>query len=746
MPSTVDRAAEVIENKRRSHLWLVNNFYTQWEEVYSSYLCNRRPLGDPNTRDSAGNPQRPEPGRNNICAPFTWSSVNRNVARLTAQGPDLRFIGADKMIEDLISGTLMFQWDVGGVQRVQKKHVRQCGIFGWSVRAWHWERNIQKRRKRVDPNDPGLSPQAFAAIVDFYAKDLPEATMRVYQALVQQMGSDVLQQLPRNQQEALLNPQLRQMIMAQLVVLRGRGGMLPIEYNYVPYEGPKTDFLFIGDCYPQPNFQSIQSSEWFVTERRRNRDWLMNLAEHMPEAQAGIAELLEKHPNGTPWRPFGDGLTSPLKLRLGTATGLQLYNTWAEEKTNMWTITEEHRPGRNPRLALVGDDMKLICDIPYPYDLDGKIAFTECIVCDNLLHGVGDSAPRVMRGIQEIMSREMGYKADLYEYGGKPIIGTSDSDLYENPEKLKPGNGFRLALLPGGQNSVWVVDTSRIFGAAQALEGSEGGLARSWQMGSGDSNLSMGANVDPRQAQTATGARLMTMNMDTLTRDQVDMFTMTSIEPDAEMMFLLNRSELSDAINFDRGPYNRDYSQSEEDHIAWVKAEPAMFQRDGRIVARAGSTLADDDEMHFDRAIKAKQALGGSPNIDQRALDVDLLIALNKRREIGRYLKPEEKGPPTPPPPKTSMSVAVKLDEMPPEMQVPILSAAGVLPAPPPPPGPPSPPQQDSEQPGAPGEPAGPIPPLPPPAQPPQQQGPPPGMPPAQRGLPALPMLDGGQQ
>jgi len=681
-----DRAAEILDRKRRSHAWLETNFYPQWEEVYRSYQCIKAPEVNPETK-------QPIAWRTAVAAPDTWSSVNRNVARLTAQIPNVRFRCDDPDISELISSTLMYQWDSAGIQRVQKKHVRQSAIFGWSVRPWWWERQLQIRSKRVDVFDEQMTPDGARAIVDLYKNEISQLAP----------GVDPMQAFA----ESLP-------LRGALLAAKGRGNLLPVRYPYVAYEGPKADFLFVGDCYPEPNFQGIQTSQWFIVERRRNKQWLLNIAKAMPALAPGIADLLSQYPNGTAYRPYGTSATTSLRTRLSSATGLT-EDTWTNaDDAGQWTITEEHRPGDAPTLSLVGEDSIWIGELPYPYDLDGQIAFTECILCDNLLHGIGDSDVRALRALQEMHSKLLGSRTDLYDFAMRPLIGTTDMEFYENPQKLNPGPGFRVMHFPGGPNSIWVQDFSELLGAAAQSHGDEAALMRLWQTGTGDSNISMSAGVDPQQGRTATGARLMAANLDTLTKDKIDMFSVTSLRADAEMMFLLNRSELSDVVSYDPAPYIRDYTSGKM-RQAWAKVEPMMFQRDGRIMVEAGSTLADDDDAKVEKSHRLYSMFAGNPLIDQKKLATDVLVSFGKGREVDAYLAKEPQGP-TEPPVKASASISFKGEMLPPEVQQTVLQGAGLLPPGGPPINAPEPPPDASAMP--------PDAPMPPNMQPPTMPSP----------------------
>jgi hypothetical protein len=149
-----------------------------------------------------------------------------------------------------------------------------------------------------------------------------------------------------------------------------------------------------------------------------------------------------------------------------------------------------------------------------------------------------------------------------------------------------------------------------------------------------------------------------------LTKDMQDMFLQSSLIEDAEMMYLLNRSELSDEIEFEASRYNRDMPVDLEPwKEQWVKITPHHFQVDGEITVQDGSTLADDDEGRANVADQLFQAALQNPaaiNI-QKARD-EFLVAHGKRHELKQWIPI----PPRPQPPemKLSTSIAFKAEDL----------------------------------------------------------------------------------
>ena len=636
-----DKAREIQEQRELSASWMSSSYWTEWERVYKDYGCNvDQPL------DSQGNV---DPDRTAVGMPDTFALVNRRVARVTAQLPNIGFVSSsgDKELERRVSRKVMHDWDIGRVQRWQKKHVRQAELFGWSVRAWSWEVDRFDRQKRIEITR-GVGPDEQRLIRRQYS-----------------LGLDVDLNDPR--------------VLAQIQDEFGRGGLLPVTYEYLAYEGPRSEVLFSGDCYPEPEFESIQTSNWFIIERRRNRKWLMDLAERYPEMRPGIVNLLEKHPKGTQSRQAANGvdfLRDRLRNAVGRPSSLEA-NAGLNVGTGFWTITERHSPGRKPKLAYVAEDRFYLGEMDYPYVLDGKIAFTELIHIDDILGGCGDSVARIVRGLQLMHNNTVNRRYDLIRHLSEPLIGTTDRHLYENPDLLKR-DGMRLVLMRNGPGSLWTQPEQAAQAAVVSAMNEEGATLRLIQMASGDNNMSMAANVDPSQSRTATGARLMAYNQDVLTKDLTDMFHQTSVVEDCEMLYLFNRSEMSERRRFEASRYERNYEEMSGEQQEWITAEPLDFQADGRVVVEIGSTLADDDEANVTKANNLFGLLAQDPTVNHEKLVTDLLVAYGKGREIRAYKAQPQ--PPPPPQAKASMSIASRWELCTPAEKAVFLQMAGVPP------------------------------------------------------------------
>lgn len=629
-----------MERHDQSLRWMESNYYSEWEQVLKAYRCERDPEKNEKGED--------DPRLVSVGTPLTTGYVNRLTDRVTAQPPNIRFRGKDQQIAELVSRTLMYQWDRTDMQRQQKKHVRQAGLFGWSVRAWWYEKNEYVRRKRVDPFDEA---EATMKAIDLSYGDKIEA----------EFGQPFIQ----------MEPELRANALVWVSSKFGRGKLLDTAYLYREYEGPRSAVIPIADVFPEPNFENFQEQNWFQIYRRRNRNWLKRLADMYPALKDGFNELVRKYPKGTPISyQGGTGTVQSFRARMGKAfSGGNRFNEESDgtNDTYTWTIYEEHVPSaEDPKLRFVGEDDVWIGEIPYPYELEGQIAFTDLVFIDDMIGGIGESLPRFFRGLQELFDRHTNIRWQLLNNILRPLVGTSDLELWEDPGKIKRGNGMRLVYMRRGPNSMWVQGEQAAIAAAAAGANDNREMMALYQLITGDSAASMVAPPTGSKTPTATGVRAESYQQDIITNGLNQMFVQTSLRKDARMMYLINRSELTEAVEFEPSRYNRNYAPGEDPlKQEWAQAEPVHFQMDGEIVVVAGSTIADDDDARSQRALQVWGAASARPDLfnQQKARD-EYLKGMGFGSELNEWAAPPPPPPPPPEPEPLKGSCSIKFETL----------------------------------------------------------------------------------
>ncbi|MCP4899745.1 MAG: hypothetical protein GY906_22495 [bacterium] len=646
-----EAAAHMQALKRLSRDWLRDGLYPQWEQAYKNYKA------EPELKlDQDG---KVDEDLTSLGSPMTFSSARRTVARVTAQIPNFRFRSSESIeiqtkpdgqqvsVGELIGRTQMFQWDRSRMQRIQKKHALQAVLFGWSPRLWHWAVEVWPRSKRVDIGQAIQSPDTLRQIETTY--EMEPGTLGNF---LQQGDIETLQ-----------------MLLTNLLDKNGRGGLLPIRYDYRSYEGPKADFCFIGDCYPEPHFQSIKESDWFITNKFRGFEWLRRLARDYPQTKSGVEDVMEAHPKGMGrrWDQNSDEDDQELfKNMLGTidrSTNFDASEVQPKQAAHgQWLVTARHVPGREAFIEYAVDNV-YIGKIPYPYDLNGRMAITDCVLIDDIVSGIGDSIPRIMRGLHKVHQDQLGYRTDLIKNLLRPLVATSSRELLANPDAIKRKHGFRMMYLRD-PSQVWQQGEMSALAAAQAGLAEDQSMLHQYFMFTGENSMSATAGVDPSQTRTAAGVRYTAQQLDVLTKDLQDMFVQSAVIEDAEIMWLLNRSELADGFSFEMNQYNRTYAYEEERwKEIWAQVEPIHFQVEGEINVEAGSTLADDSQDRQQQAQVLMDIAMNRPDVlrIERARD-EMLIAMGRRHQIPEWV-PQ---PPPPPEPeiKRSMSVSFQWDKV----------------------------------------------------------------------------------
>lgn len=682
---TKDLVQEIVQHRKFSFDWLQQNFYDQWRKVHRLYKCEVDPATDENTDgtnsqivDANNRPVRGQLDRTKtrIGMPDTWSLVQRQVARITAQPPNLKFRADDQSLGDRIGRKLMYDWDRGGIQRGQKRHVAQACLFGISIRAWSWEAIEYQQMRRVDPASVIAGDPAHAAIMDQYGDSMQ-----------------------RYQQEQGMEPGSPESI-AMLMGDHSRGNLLPIRETKKKYEGPKANFLFIGDCFFEPNFQSLQSSNWFIVERRRNKAWIKMMGERYKHLAPGFEELLKEFPKGSPDRAFSRDAQNLRVQMMGDIDRIDTTTTNSGD-SQMWTITEEWVPGAENKVSYIAEDKIWIGPVDEPYVLNGKIPFTELVLIDDLLSGIGDSHARIIRGLNELHNRHNSLRYDLVDAILRPLIVTTDQNLYENPGLVKRGDGMRLVYSGRGSAALQGVNEGAAIASAAAGMQDEEGILRMVQMATGESNMSQNANVDPQQNRTATGARVQAYNQDILSKAATDMFNQ-SLNDDATMMYELNRSEMPEAVTFDAARYQRSYALGapatdpglppaigqppgpppQIPQQDMTEVSPLDFQIDGIVEAEVGSTLADDDEAE---TVKAQNffalAVGNPETFDKQWAGRNVAVRFGYAKNLEQAMAKPQPAP-APEPAKVALSVSVKFETLPLDVQVALLQK-GLIEVPP---------------------------------------------------------------
>jgi hypothetical protein len=329
-----------------------------------------------------------------------------------------------------------------------------------------------------------------------------------------------------------------------------------------------------------------------------------------------------------------------------------------------WTIIEFHVRGEQSSVEYVADRChKYLGKIDWLYDLDdGALPFTELSLIENIVHGIGDSVARVIQPLNSLHTRLSVARYKLVDGIQRPLVWTTDPNVYDNPDSVRRHSGMRVILADRSYGQpINIIGEQAAMAAVATGANDEASIERQLQKATGDTNMSMAANVDPAQARTATGARIMALANDTLVRDYMNQVNL-GLAQDAAMIYMLNGSELDRPLVFDGRPYQRggmpDGQQPPQDMDEVV---PADFDGDMVLTPQANSTLADDDESKLKLAETVAGIFMGNPTVNQLTLRDFILTALGHGAELSKWAAPPPPPPPPPPMPENKLSVSVSM-------------------------------------------------------------------------------------
>jgi hypothetical protein len=142
-----EKKAKQVVDRRRKSLDYWAPIYDEFAEVFQAVQCRTSPIYK---RDAQGKELTEEDKtRTNVCMPGLSIMVRKNVARMTAQPPNIDFIARDPMVAQKLSSWHYWQYDVTGEAETRRKTVMQGEMFGIGVEKLFQDDVVVRRKVRV---------------------------------------------------------------------------------------------------------------------------------------------------------------------------------------------------------------------------------------------------------------------------------------------------------------------------------------------------------------------------------------------------------------------------------------------------------------------------------------------------------------------------------------------------------------------------------------------------------------------
>jgi hypothetical protein len=658
--------SSVIEQRKASLRYHNENFFQEWAEIYRNLHARTKPHRRWNNKKAEWEDDH---DRTNVCVTDHFVMWRRGCARLTRNPPNLRVRGgpdSDKgqTDRDKTSAHLMYQWDRAESQKGYKKVISSAYALGWGVgKSWYDEVPIVRRLRRLTSTlEPG----------DF--KNLANSNDPQIAQLVSQFGDRLQDKTPFDPGE-----------MSQITAALGND--TPLNISTVRYKGPVLDGVFIGDVFPEPGFHTLQESAYIIENSMQDEEWgkyWMNQTSIDPrtgeEKPAVDSKIFQKVIDKAGSRAYLDEQEMTLRRRM-------------RDEIELADPITAGKPVRAPKKRFMLDERHLIVDghlccdfigeeseylgrLWYPWDTYGRYTYNEMVLIPDLLGGIGQSTLRVSRFLMMLRNTRMNQSTDFINNKLLPMKKVRRGSDYTAYDVVRTGWG-RLVEVDNPDDFQDMVDP--VF-PAEAWQDS---ASLQQQMQLTDpviSDFAPGTADNPQAGKFATTAALQAKASDSVTADTLDNAGLF-IRDVVELHLWMDQQAMDEAHEVPKAYFERIDAVSIRGpgfQARTIKVDPMDLQQDYEILPEQGSTLAANDEFRVG-ALQQFLMLGERhPDI------VNVRACITKLAQATPGINPEDviMPPPPPQPPvppvKLNISLAIKWEELTPDVQSAILSHEGL--------------------------------------------------------------------
>ena len=649
------RVDDMVDRRKASKQWLEDNFWGEWREAYQQYKCRVEPIIDPRTK-------KEDKTRTNIALPDAWIITRRKSSRLSSQAPLLRVRAEDDAVSDWLSGYLMFQWDRGGEQQLQRRHVLQGNIFGLGLKRHFWDTIQIERPFRRRPQ---------AMLDKFGVMENGEQDGGGFRLANQEEfdGGKTTPFKSLNEDD-------------QGGALAGLGPEVEVREKKTRFEGPVSSFVFLGDWYPEPELQTIHKSAWHLLDDFKDDTWLQYFGKRKfldPRDGKEKPVLIKKQVEEL------IALGSFKKERTGSETDDTLmqelrdaiYKTRPDFETRLlpgvrYKITEEHtfREGW-PWIAFYGNDKVFLGEMPYPWDLQGKYALSGFAPIQDLLWAIGDTSPRVMRFLFRLHNVFWGQRTDLMTNHLKPLYFVKKTANV--PSEIVDRGLYRVAFVDNPND--WVGEERRPGIPPEAFTSEQALLAL---MNMAEPDLMSGGGDNPAIPQSerrATLGLIQERARQGLAADTIESLNL-SLKEESDIKISMLQQTMRDKLEIPERFFERVLTLKEGKTIQ-RELGPLDIQQDYEVFPVQGSTLALDDEIRKADAEKIYALASADPATWNKKKAAQIVAETFPGQNPKELINQE---PPRPqlPEAKMNISLSLKYEDLDENLKTQLLAKVGI--------------------------------------------------------------------
>src|ERR1035437_5982759 len=253
---------DTTQRRNASREWMQKYYWEEFASVYQLSKCRVDPIL------KTDGSKKEDTSRTNLCMPDAWIMVRRKSARIAARPPVLRIHSKVPAVADYLSHLIQYQWDKGGEQRVQKRHVMQAETFGFSFKAHWWDQIIEARRFRkrtkdvLDQHGISVDPETDDLYLPYPEQQTPMQKIAGPDGGPMRMPGRQIRPASDFSDEQKAN------------LIGSVGDEVFWQDKITRYDGPVSSLIFVGDACLEPMCESLHKSAWFIMEEMKDLEWL----------------------------------------------------------------------------------------------------------------------------------------------------------------------------------------------------------------------------------------------------------------------------------------------------------------------------------------------------------------------------------------------------------------------------------------------------------------------------------------
>ena len=658
--------SDTIEQRKASLRYYNENLYSEFAEIYRNINARAKPLKRYNSKTSEWEEDN---DHTNVCVPDHFVMLRRGTARLTRNPPNVRVRGGPdspqgQAAREKVSAKLMFNWDRSESQRSFKKIVNIGYGLGWGIgKVYYDEVPVVRRLRKLTTQ---LAPKDF--------KDLAKSHDPQVAGLVQKFGPRLQDPTPFDEDE-----------MGEIVA--AMGDETSLNRSTIRYKGPVVDSVFIGDIFVEPGFKSLNESGYVIENSMRDEEWLdywskqtsidPRTGESKPVFdKKACAKVLSVAGN----RTYID--TQEMTLRRHMRDAIEIADPITAGKPikapKKRFMADERHAIVDGHLCtdFVGEESIYLGRLWYPWDTYGRYQYAEMVMIPDWLGGIGMSTLRVTRFLHLLRNARLNQTTDFINNKLLPLLKVREGTDLTAYDVVRTGWGRLLQL----QNMGDVEFQQDPVFPPEAWQDQAGLQQQMQQADPSTVDFAPGTSDVSQAGKFATTARLADKQADNVTADTLDNINMF-VRDVVELELWMDQQAMNDPVDVPKEYFERIDALSLRTagaNARMIKVSPMDIQEDYEILPEAGSTLASDDEFRVRGLQQFFMIAEKHPDI------VNMRAVVKKLAEATPGIEPEDiilpPPPPQPPVPpvKLNISVAIKWDELAPDVQAAILGKEGL--------------------------------------------------------------------